>query len=241
MATLQVARSRYAADWNYRLYIGVCEYAHGDSLRTAHHSSFLQPSSSLPLACSHPPSSPHLAGPPSSTSPSSHRTSSPLLLSTKAPRPPALARRSPFLIASSTVRALNYGVAQASTRPNPPARPPTIWICGPRAYTLCTFLIKRYCNCGLTSKHHGLHYRLPPLPLPHPQPPTSRSTLSVVPSGRPFPPSPPLPSFRRSSLARSFIRSSFVHYRVRIKLPTCNRRYPPRGSPGAGAGEEEGD
>lgn len=45
-------------------------------------------------------------------------------------------------------------------RPNP-----TIWICGPRAYTLCTFLIKRYCNCGLTSKHHGLqqhlHSRLP--------------------------------------------------------------------------------
>lgn len=41
-----------------------------------------------------------------------------------------------------------------------PARPPTIWICGPRAYTLCTFLIKRYCNCGLTSKHHGLQQRL---------------------------------------------------------------------------------
>lgn len=42
-----------------------------------------------------------------------------------------------------------------------PAQPPTIWICGPRAYTLCTFLIKRYCNCGLTSKHHGLQHLQP--------------------------------------------------------------------------------
>lgn len=54
-------------------------------------------------------------------------------------------------------------------RPDP-TRQPTIWICGPRAYTLCTFLIKRYCNCGLTSKHHGLHYRQPPpsVPVLHP-------------------------------------------------------------------------
>lgn len=51
-----------------------------------------------------------------------------------------------------------------------PARPPTIWIRGPRAYTLCTFLIKRYCNCGLTSKHHGLQQHLPTPPFP----PTSR-------------------------------------------------------------------
>jgi len=105
-------------------------------------------------------------------------------------------------------------------RPNP-TRPPTIWICGPRAYTLCTFLIKRYCNCGLTSKHHGLHYRQPPLRPCFPL----RSSLSVVPTGRPSP-------LSSATLIRSFIRVlSFVHYRVRIKLPTCNRRYPPRGSP----------
>lgn len=104
-------------------------------------------------------------------------------------------------------------------RPDP-TRPPTIWICGPRAYTLCTFLIKRYCNCGLTSKHHGLHYRQPPSS----SSPSSRSTLSVVPTGR----SSPLSS--RYPRSESFIRSSFVHYRARIKLSTCNRRYPPRGS-----------
>lgn len=105
-------------------------------------------------------------------------------------------------------------------RPDP-TRPPTIWICGPRAYTLCTFLIKRYCNCGLTSKHHGLHYRQPPSPPPFSTP----SSLSVVPTGRPSP-------LSSATLIRSFIRVlSFVHYRVRIKLPTCNRRYPPRGSP----------
>lgn len=109
-------------------------------------------------------------------------------------------------------------------RPDP-TRPPTIWICGPRAYTLCTFLIKRYCNCGLTSKHHGLHYWQPP-PLTIPILPLSRSHRSVPP---PLPLSP-------ISLIRSFIRSSFVHYRVRIKLPTCNRRYPPRGSLGVDGG-----
>lgn len=64
-------------------------------------------------------------------------------------------------------------------RPDP-TRPPTIWICGPRAYTLCTFLIKRYCNCGLTSKHHGLHYWQPP-PLTIPVLPLSRSHRSVPP------------------------------------------------------------
>lgn len=99
--------------------------------------------------------------------------------------------------------------------------PPTIWICGPRAYTLCTFLIKRYCNCGLTSKHHGLHYRQQPSPPSFSTPIflLSRSHRSTFP-------------LSSATLTRSFIRVlSFVHYRVRIKLPTCNRRYPPRGSP----------
>lgn len=116
-------------------------------------------------------------------------------------------------------------------RPDP-TRPPTIWICGPRAYTLCTFLIKRYCNCGLTSKHHGLHYRQPPSPAPFSTPifPLSRSHRSTFPSFLPL-----------STLTRSFIRVlSFVYYRVRIKLPTCNRRYP-RGSPPGRARGEEGD
>lgn len=70
-----------------------------------------------------------------------------------------------------------------------PARPPTIWICGPRAYTLCTFLIKRYCNCGLTSKHHGLQQRLYSRLPRHPQPPTSLLppyTLRSAPCTLPF-------------------------------------------------------
>lgn len=77
----------------------VCEYAHGE---TPCHTG--------------PPFSPRSI--PKSASP---RRVTLLLHPPQEPRghqPPA--RRSPFLIASSTVRALNYGVAQASTRPNPP-------------------------------------------------------------------------------------------------------------------------
>lgn len=49
----------------------------------------------------------------------------------------------------------------------PASQPPSthIWICAPRrTYTLCTFLIKRYCNCGLTSKHHWPRSFLRPPP-----------------------------------------------------------------------------
>lgn len=97
----QVARSRYAADWNYRLRrcARVCT-------ETPHRTV-------PPSARETPPSPPHLSEPPTTKPPVSSFSS------TKAPWPPP-ARRSPFLIASSTVRALNYGVAQASTRPNPP-------------------------------------------------------------------------------------------------------------------------
>lgn len=95
-------------------------------------------------------------------------------------------------------------------RPDP-TRPPTIWICGPRAYTLCTFLIKRYCNCGLTSKHHGLHYWQPP-PLTTPILPLSHSHRSVSP---PFL-FPPFPSFRVSFGPPSYTIAFVLNCRLAI-------------------------
>ena len=78
-----------------------------------------------------------------------------------------------------------------------PTQPPTIWICGPSIYiyTLCTFLIKRYCNCGLTSKHHWYCLLLHRLQNPfhfHPRPPPHLSRFSSHNHSRPNIPAPAL-------------------------------------------------
>lgn len=78
-----------------------------------------------------------------------------------------------------------------------PTQPPTIWICGPHIYihTLCTFLIKRYCNCGLTSKHHWYCLLLRRQQNPfhsHPLSPPHHSRLSSHNHSRPNIPAPAL-------------------------------------------------